>query len=336
MRALAKLAPLVLILGTAGFLAGCGGSSSGKTSATNASSSDKSIHIVLSYQGGSEVPFWGVSEKGMNAAAHDLGISAQWVAPQCCNSAEQAQMLQAALGSHPSGVAVMLSDPQALSRPILQALNEHIPVVAVNVQYLSKQSNPQVQNLAYIGQDETKSGAHAASLLAPYVKPGSQVLCINPDPTNIVAVFRCSSATSYFASKGIKTNTLVDDSTVPSEQLSILNGFMEAHSNITGMIAPGPSGDVACKWLETHPSMKGKVALGTFDLDQTELNCVANGTSKFSLDQQPFMQGYMAVVDLYDSIKYGMTPAAINTGTAVITQQNWQQYKELTSEGIGG
>lgn len=316
------------------FLAGASASTSHQAKAAHGTASK--IRIVLSYQGGAEVNFWAVSQRGMQDAAHDLGITAQWVAPKCCDSAQQAQMLQAAVASHPSGLAVMLSDPAALTKPILKALSEHIPTILVNVQNFAKQTDPRIQALPYVGQDETKSGAHAASLLAPYIKSGQQVVCINPDPSNIVAVFRCSSVKSYFAGKGITTNILVDDSQVPSEQVSILDGFMKSHPTTTGIIAPGPAGDYACKWLEAHASLKNKIAIGTFDLSPIELNCVATGFSKFSLDQQPYVQGYMAVVDLYQAIKYGTTPVSINTGTAIVTKQNWKNFQALVKNGRGG
>lgn len=315
-------------------LVGASASTSRDAKATQGNASK--IRIVLSYQGGAEVNFWAVSQHGMRDAAHDLGITAQWVAPKCCDSAQQAQMLTAAVASHPSGLAVMLSDPAALTRPILKALSEHIPTILVNVQNFAAQTDPRVKGLAYVGQDETKSGAHAAALLAPYIKSGGEVVCINPDPSNIVAVFRCSSVKSYFAGKGIKTDTLVDNSQVPSEQVSILDGFMKSHSRVSGIIAPGPAGDYACKWLEAHSSLKGKIAIGTFDLSPIELNCVATGYSKFSLDQQPYVQGYMAVVDLYQAIKYGTTPVSIDTGTAVVTRQNWKNFQSLVKSGRGG
>jgi simple sugar transport system substrate-binding protein len=294
------------------------------------------IHIVLSFEGGQEVNFWAVSQRGMKDAAHDLGITAQWVAPKCCDLTQQVQLLNAAIGTNPSGIGVMLSDPAALTPPILRALGKKIPVVLVNVQNFKPQTDPRVKALSYVGQDETKSGAHAAALLLPYLKPGSQAVCINPAPTNIVAAFRCSSVTSYLKGKGITTNTLVDSSQVPSEQISILDGFMKSHPKVTGVIAPGPSGDYACKWLEAHASLKSKVAIGTFDLSPIELNCVARGFSKFSLSQQPYMQGYMAVVDLFNVIKYHTLPVNVDTGTAIVTQQNWKQFQALVKSGRAG
>jgi len=339
-RKLLKLAALV-VLGGALALGVTVAGASAKThahvdAARDARKAASDIRIVLSFEGGQEVNFWAVSQRGMRDAAHDLGITAQWVAPKCCDLAGQVQLLRAAIASHPSGIAVMLSDPVALTPPILTALNDKIPVILVNVQNFKAQTDPRIKALAYVGQDETKSGAHAASLLLPYLKPNAQVVCVNPAPANIVAAFRCSSVTSFFAGKGIKTSTLVDDSQVPSEQVSILDGFMKSHPAVTGIIAPGPSGDYACKWLEAHPSLKSKIAIGTFDLSPIELDCVARGFSKFSLDQQPYMQGYMAVVDLFNVVKYHTLPVSVDTGTAIVTQQNWRQFQQLVQDGRGG
>src|SRR5205823_5918344 len=105
--------------------------------------------------------------------------------------------------------------------------------------------------------------------------------------------------------------------------------YMRAHPHTTGIVTLNPeTTSYACKWINDH-SKQGTVTLGSYDLAPATLNCIQGGTDKFTLVQQPFVQGYMAVVDLYLKAKYGMTPSNINTGTAVVTAANAAQFTAL-------
>jgi simple sugar transport system substrate-binding protein len=59
-------------------------------------------------------------------------------------------------------------------------------------------------------------------------------------------------------------------------------------------------------------------------MDDTQLDRIKKGDQLFSIDQQPYLQGYLAVSMLYGYIQWGLTlpQKPILTGPAVISADN--------------
>ena len=54
--------------------------------------------------------------------------------------------------------------------------------------------------------------------------------------------------------------------------------------------------------------MGSKAKVGTTDLSTQVLQDVADGKLLFTIDQQPYLQGYYSVLIAYQYVKYGMRP----------------------------
>ena len=80
----------------------------------------------------------------------------------------------------------------------------------------------------------------------------------------------------------------------------------------------------------------GTTKLGTFDVSTQDLNAVINGKALFVIDQQPFLEGYMAVQLSAFEARYGQHPfGPVFTGPSLITTANAAQVLELyKSTGI--
>ena len=88
----------------------------------------------------------------------------------------------------------------------------------------------------------------------------------------------------------------------------MLDGYMRSHPDTTAIVSLNPeTGTIACQWVEKN-DMQGKVTLGGYDVSPAVLDCIKRGITSFTLVQQAYAQGYLAVVDLYMKAKYGMTP----------------------------
>jgi ABC-type sugar transport system substrate-binding protein len=79
--------------------------------------------------------------------------------------------------------------------------------------------------------------------------------------------------------------------------------------------------------------LKGKVAGGSFDLVPEVLDAIEKGELQFTMDQQPYLQGYLSVINLYLLKRYSLTPTNINTGTVPVTWENVAKVKELVTQG---
>ena len=71
-----------------------------------------------------------------------------------------------------------------------------------------------------------------------------------------------------------------------------------------------------------------------FDLSAATAQAIKEGFVDVVLDQQPFMQGYLPIVQLYLSTKFGFAGMHIDTGAALITADNIALVAPLAEEGI--
>ena len=77
------------------------------------------------------------------------------------------------------------------------------------------------------------------------------------------------------------------------------------------------------------PTVLEKVAAG-FDLTPEILRMIKAGTIRFTIDQQPYIQGFYPVVQLTLLKRYGIMPASMDAGAAVIAKDQADSVLQLT------
>ena len=67
-----------------------------------------------------------------------------------------------------------------------------------------------------------------------------------------------------------------------------------------------------------------RVKLGTFDMNETNLDRIKDGTQLFAIDQQPWLQGFLAVSLADGFYNYGLKTATptILTGPGIVDASN--------------
>jgi simple sugar transport system substrate-binding protein len=298
---------------------------------------DQKPKYYVNFIGGPEIQFFAVVKRGVEDAGRDLGVDAIYSAPKCCDINLQAQLLKSNVAAKPDGLAVEFNDPKALSRPILDALDQNIPVILTNTQNFAEESDPRIKALAYVGQDEFNSGAKVGAGLKPLLKNGAKVVCQNPGPAQIVQTVRCDGLKKYLEKElGAKVDTLVNTATTPAQGLAVLDGYMRANPDTSAVVSLNPeTGTIACQWVGKN-DMQGKVFLGGYDVSPAVLDCIKRGVTSFTLVQQAYAQGYLSVVNLHMKVKYGMTPSNIDTGTLLVTKENAEAFQPVVDSGRGG
>ncbi|GGD69861.1 hypothetical protein [Lacimicrobium alkaliphilum] len=75
----------------------------------------------------------------------------------------------------------------------------------------------------------------------------------------------------------------------------------------------------------------GKVHFSTFDVSDDIAQNINTGVIAFALDQQPYLQGFMAVTSMTLYVRYGLSPRNnMHTGPAFITRDNLETIKQLS------
>jgi simple sugar transport system substrate-binding protein len=71
-----------------------------------------------------------------------------------------------------------------------------------------------------------------------------------------------------------------------------------------------------------------------YDLSPAIIDAFAGGWVQLTSDQQPFLQGYLPILSLALSKRYGMTSLSYDTGAGFVTPNNYGPVADLAKVGI--
>ena len=284
-------------------------------------------------------PFWNAEGKGAVAAGKLFHVTVRYEAPATATDAGMISIIDAALGTHPAGIAVDYTD-KSMEAVVLKALADHVPVALYNNNRFEAQSggattNPAVTSLGFSGQNENTSGAKLADAYLKYLPKtkGGTVLLANAFPQAYVLSLRAAGIESVLHGAGYKTAILnMGPDSVTDEGL--IGAYLTAHPGVVGII--GLSGDIeanaAAQWVQAHHL---KLPIATFDVDpQTVYLMKTVPTYDLALDQQPYLQGFYAIANLALQVREGFAPVQVNTGSLLVTKQNLSSVNRLVKEGV--
>jgi simple sugar transport system substrate-binding protein len=290
--------------------------------------------IVLVTHGQSADPFWSVVATGAREAGGELGIRVEYQAPGTFNMVEMSQLIEAVVASRPEGLAISIPDGDALAPAIRAAAAAGIPIVSIN-------SGARVfRDLglsAHIGQPERDAGFAAGRRMA---EAGvTRALCVNHEVGNLALDSRCEGLEDGLREAGGSALVLAVDLADPEDAQQRVRGALAREPGIDGVLTLGPAGAVpalaAVAMLRASGGLDTPLELATFDLSMPVLEAIREGAMSFAVDQQPYLQGYLAVVLLHKAIQIGAVPdGVIRTGPAFVTGDNAAEVIRLVGRGV--
>jgi simple sugar transport system substrate-binding protein len=281
--------------GAAAFvLDACGGGT--KNSAASGGSvfgSSKSYKFVFVNHVTTNV-FFGPTQFGAADACKLLGCSYQWTGSASSNISEMVNALNTAVTGGADGIAVSLVDLHAFNSPVQSALSAGIPVVAYNA---DAPTNPR---LAYIGQDLLKAGQQMGQHIVSLVPSGDVALFIaTPGTANIQPRIDGALQSIKASGKPITTHTVATGVALPAE-LTTIDAYWVGHKNTKGMFAvDGGSTQNTAQVMQKYGLHSKGVKAGGFDLSPITQQLLAAGDIDFTIDQQPYLQGFLPILELY-------------------------------------
>ena len=98
--------------------------------------------------------------------------------------------------------------------------------------------------------------------------------------------------------------------------------IMQANPNLKGWVACDAAGPIGIAQAITEASKVGKVTLVGLDNLPEMLQAIRDGVADSSSSTKPQMQGYWAVMTMWQKALGVETPKTIDTGIAVLTKDN--------------
>jgi simple sugar transport system substrate-binding protein len=311
-------------------------------SSTPASSSVTGTFYEL-YQSCPSNPFWVAVNNGGKAAAKRLGVNLKIEDPIHCKGEipQEESLLTTIINSHPAGIALSLVSNTAFSADIQKARALHIPIIAYNsVPHDYNHTNNPVE--AYVGQSNYSAGVALAqkSLKTYNLGSSSKVLIVDNCAINASCVARVNGFKSVVDPKGVKVST-VDVHTNVSASIGIVKADFEAHGRPSLVVTLGSDGlEPAVKAAKEMGYKPSQLPFVGFDFDPVSLKYMQEGWYRLTVDQQPFLQGYDALVDLYTAAKFKSYPINMATGPVYVQNNSidktkgWLDQSVVKSTGI--
>jgi simple sugar transport system substrate-binding protein len=278
-------------------------------------------------------PFFVPTRYGIEDASTLLGVRHAWTGSTRSNVGEMLKAMQRAIHDRVDGIAVSVIDPRAFNRPTAEALRVGIPVVSYNAD--GARAN---KRLSYIGQDLYQSGLKFGSRVAELVGEGDVYLFIaTPGQLNIQPRVDGALDAIRDSGKPIRTRVVATGPDVRREQARIEATYRE-HRGLRGMFAvDGGSTQGVAEVMRKYRLHKRGVRAGGYDLLPKTLRAIADRHLDFTIDQQPYLQGFLPILQLF-LFKYSgglVAPADTNTGLHFVTRENVRPYLTTTTRYEG-
>jgi simple sugar transport system substrate-binding protein len=290
------------------------------------------VRIVMVSHGQTSDPFWSVVANGAADAARELGVRLEYQAPTSFDMVRVSQLIDAAVASRPSALAISVPDPDALASSVRAAVAAGIPALSVNS---GDAAWERLGFLGHIGQSEYESGVAAGARLAS--GGAKRVLCVNHEVGNVSLDTRCRGLADGLAKHGATMRVLAVSLTDPDDATQRIRAALARDPTTDGVLMLGPGGAAPALAALRESSRLGRIAVGTFDLTPEVLVSIRDGELLFAIDQQPYLQGYLAVVLLAKYLETKAMPGGgqiVRTGPTFVTRENAAEVIALAERGI--
>ena len=315
-------------------------SSSSATSTSSASATSTAQAAAGNFPSTPPWQFWFVNhvttnlffvptQNGMSDAAKLLGLpTPKWGGSTTSSATQMVSYLDSAIAAKANGIATTVIDATSFTTPVSNAMNAGIPVISYNADGVVSKgvANIGTNRLCYVGQALYNSGVAMGNRIKSLVTtPGEVAIFIaTPGTGNIQP--RYDGAASVLTPAGYTVKEIATGALTSQEEAAEKAFLTGAKSTLKGAFAV----DAGSTEL-LGPSLASvglKVPAGGFDLTPGTLTAINSGQLNFTIDQNPYLQGFLPVMYMYLFNLTGglVSPPNTDTGLTFVTKSNVGPY----------
>ncbi len=314
-------------------LAACGSSTSSNGAEGNFPSHPQWNFVFVNHV--TTNAFFTPTQYGIQDACALLGCKYQWTGSQTSNVSEMVQAFDAAISANADGIAIAIVDPTAFDEPTQRALAAGIPVVSYNADSPHPDQNGR---LAYIGQDLYQSGVEVGNRIVSLV-PSGDIAGFIATPGSLNIQPRIDGVKAAIQASGKPINFVeVATGATQDVELPAIDAYWTGHQNLKGMVAVDGGSTASLGQVMAKYNLPAKgIHAGGFDLEPLTLQAISQGNLDYTVDQQPYLQGFLPVVQLFlYKLSGGLTvPVDTDTGLLFVTKDNVGPYTSVQTRFEG-
>ncbi|MCL6613484.1 MAG: substrate-binding domain-containing protein [Firmicutes bacterium] len=297
------------------------------------------VRIVFFCGGNEGCPFASVVYRGAKAAENDLGCRVDYVWSDWLPDKMVAQFKDA-VAKRPDGIAVM-GHPgvKALAPLVDEAIAKGIIVTSQNTSLPELEEKYKDRGFGYVGQELYESGLMLAKGAAKRagLKSGDRALVwgLLGQETRGLRTKGCIDALKNL---GVKVDYIeISDAVNADASLGtpVVTSYIAKNPDVKMIITDhGALTSTLGTYLKAAKKKPGEIFGAGFDLSAATVSAIKEGWVGAVLDQQPYLQGYLPILQICLTEKYGFSGLHIDTGAAIIDKTNIDPVAVLAQQGI--
>lgn len=246
--------------------------------------------VLISHAADSDT-WWNTVRNAIRQAGEDFNVTVDYLNPPNGDMAGMARLIGQASKGRYDGMISSIGDDSV--QQALQQAAKKIPLVTINSG--TQQQSEQLGAIMHVGQPEYEAGKGAGvRARASGVK---SFVCVNTFAQSPASYERCRGFAEAIGVADYKSFTLEAGSSARSVH-DLLGNFLLAHPGTQAVLALGPDGSSEALKVLDEMGLKGQMWFATFDLSGDAAAAIKEGSMKFAIDQQPYLQGYIPVAVL--------------------------------------
>jgi len=290
--------------------------------------------------------FFVPTQFGFKDAAALLGLpTPKWGGSDNSIVADMVAYMRTSIAAGAKGIAttVINASPSdtTFATPVAAAMSAGIPVVSYNADgpILKGVPTPGTNRLCYVGQALYVSGQQMGARILANTKPGHVVIFIaTPGTANIQP--RYDGAASVLTPAGYKVSLVATGASTAVEGPPEKAFLLANKSGLVGAFAVDAGSTELLGPQLASQGLAGKIYAGGFDLTPGTLTAIKSGQLDFTINQDPYLQGFLPALYLYlFNLTGGLVlPPDTDTGLTFVDSAAVGQYlsTSTTYEGSTG
>jgi len=285
--------------------------------------------------------FFVPTQYGFADAAALLGLpTPKWGGSASTSSVSQmVSFLQTAIAAKANGIATTVINSTGFTTPVMDAMNAGIPVVTYNADGTVNSAGVAdigTNRLCYVGQALYLSGQQLGERIKSLVTtPGEIVIFIaTPGTGNIQP--RYDGAASVLKAAGYTVSEIATGSST-SVELAAEKAYLLGHKGVKGVFAVDAGSTSFIPQAVAGAGLPASTPTGGFDLTPTTLAAIKAGTLDFTINQNPYLQGFLPTLYMYMfNLSGGLVPPPdTDTGLSFVTKTTVAPYLASSSRFEG-
>ncbi len=295
---------------------------------------------IIFFPGGSEGDsFASVVYRGAKAAEEDLGPKVDYVWSAWLPDKMVAQFKDA-VAKRPDGIAIMGHPGVAAFAPLVdEAVAKGIIVTSQNTTLPAIEEKYKDKGFGYVGQELYASGLMLAKGAAQRagLKKGDRAMVwglIGQETRGL----RSKGCVDALKEIGVEVDYLEISDAINSDAAQgtpVATSYIASHPDVKMIITDhGNLTSTLGTFFKVANKKPGEIFGAGFDLSPATTQAIKEGWVGAVLDQQPWLQGYLPILQICLTKKYGFAGLHIDTGAAIIDKTNIDFVAPLAEQGI--